>query len=362
MRIALPFYLLLSLLFTPAAFSQMAPVPADPLELVTENARVLVTPEERSAAIELLNRARQNYNLHNARAPFTLKASFTATGQAFYEGAGTMEETWLGERRWRWTAQIGDSSTGRLSYGGHIYSTGSVEPVPLRVYMARGAIFAPVPALITGQMIRSASVNYKGNQITCILLSGEVPTTPAPRYWVETEYCIDPASGLLQIWTVAPGIYVTYDYSDALQFHRHTVARQISFVEDGQTVLDLHLDSLEEVGTVDANLFKPTPEMLQHGPSFSMSPPNRFPIRTESAAETDGPYDIQPIIVHAIIDSASGKVLEAEALQNSNPSLAQEAVNLVKHSSNSATGVEREVFINVQLHLQRPGRAQNTAP
>jgi hypothetical protein len=363
MRIARPFrLLLLSSLLAPAAFAQMAPVPSDPLELVTGNARVLVTQEERSAAINLLYRARQNYNMHTGRAPFTLKTSFTSSGQSLYEGDGAMEETWIAGRRWRWTAQISNTTVGRVFYGGRMYSTSTTDSIPLRIYMVRDAIFSPGPGFVTGQMIRSAAVSYNGKEVTCLLLSGHVPTTPASRFWVETEYCIDPNSGLLQVWSEAPGIYITYNYDDAIEFHGHTLARQISFVEDGKTVLDLHLDSLEELHDVDPNLFKPAPEMLAKGPIFGLALPTRFPIRSESAAETDGPYDIQPVIVHATVDNANGKVLEAEALQNSNPTLAQEAVNLVKGSSNSATGVEREVFINVQLHLQRPGRAQNTAP
>jgi len=359
MRITLSFYLFLSLL-TPAAFSQTAPVPADSSELVTRPAHVLVTPEERAAASALLNRARQNYfSLHEFRTPYVLKVSFNSSGQSRYEGEGTMEEIRLGARRWRWTAQIGDASAGRLIYDGRVYSTSTPDAVPLRIYMVRTALFAPSPAFATGQMMRSATVNYKGNEITCLLLSGSVPTEPAPRFWVETEYCIDPNSGLLQVWSEAPGIYATYDYSDPITFHGRTLARQVTFVEDGKTVLDVHLDSLQEPGEADPNSLVPTPEMPL---SYILSAPQRFPIWADANADEGDGNAIHSVIVHATVDGASGKVLEAEALQNSNPELAQRALDIVKRSSNSPTGMEREVFINVRFRARPQEAAQNSAP
>ena len=60
---------------------------------------------------------------------------------------------------------------------------------------------------------------------------------------------------------------------------------------------------------------------------------------------------IQPVIVHATLSNVDGRVLEAEALQDTNPELAQAAVELVEHSRFPATGVQQEVFINVQEHV-----------
>src|SRR5712675_428472 len=81
------------LLTTGAGFTQeipaiqWAPVPADPNELVTGGAKALTNPQERSAALQLLDRARQNYTLYGPHAPaFALKVSFTSNGQLQYEG------------------------------------------------------------------------------------------------------------------------------------------------------------------------------------------------------------------------------------------------------------------------------------
>jgi hypothetical protein len=362
MRSGRPFLVLLVLLILPPVlFSQTAPVPADSAEPVTSNARSLATPEERSAAMELLNRARKNYNLPEGKLPFVLKVSFNASGRSLYEGAGTMEESWLSGRNWMWTAQIGDHSVGRTSYAGRIYSTSANDMVPLRLYVARDAIFATGPDFLSNQVIRSANANYQGNAVTCFLISEAAPPSPVRRLWAETEYCIDSHSGLLRVWSIAPGIYVTYDYSDSLQFHDHTLARHISIVEDGSTVLDLHLDSLEDTGAFDPGTFKPTAEMMARGRAFDLPHPIRFPVPAASAVKTDGPYSIQPIIVHVTIDGKSGRVLEAEALENSNPDLANEALKLIKGSSNSPMGMEREAFINVRLRLQHSGTTPNVA-
>jgi hypothetical protein len=320
---------------------------------VTGNAQVLATPEERLAAIRLLNWARKNYNLHEAKLPFVLKASFRSPGQLLDESSGTMEESWLDGRNWKWSLEIGDQSVGRSSYAGRIYSTGAADIVPLRLYLLRDAIFATVPDFIGKQVIRSANVSYQGRDATCLLISDSARPARGPRSWAEAEYCIDSRSGLLELWSIAPGIYVTYDYGDTIEFHDHTLARQISIIEDGSTVLDLHLDSLEEAGAVDSISFRPTADMLARGRAFNLPPPIRFNVPVVSAVRTDGPYLIQPIVVHVTIDGKSGKVLEAEALQHFNADLTDEALKLIKGSSNSPMGMEREAFINVRLRLER---------
>lgn len=55
-------------------FSQLpvAPVPSDPLELVTGGIVVPATPDERLAAQQIIVRARDQYKLH-AGGPFDLK-------------------------------------------------------------------------------------------------------------------------------------------------------------------------------------------------------------------------------------------------------------------------------------------------
>ena len=175
----------------------------------------LITIDDRSTATTLLDKARQNFNLHEVDSvPYTLKISFASTGKAMYEGNGTLEETWIDGTKWRWVAQMDNSSTLRIPHRGGEYETG--EPVRLRVQMVRDAVFSPIAVFPSRNMIRSAPSTYIGRDINCTPLSGSVPTTPALRYWVENEYCIEPSSGSLQMWSEAPGIYGNYDYSGAI--------------------------------------------------------------------------------------------------------------------------------------------------
>jgi hypothetical protein len=337
----------------PAARGQamaLAAVPDTPLELVTGAARALITPEEREDAMVLLDRARMNTTLHAAGVPaFQMKVSFTATGGSRFEGDGVMEEIYAGAML-RWTERLGSSSQIHIVSGGQTFATNPKEPVPLRVQMVRGAIFQPIgPAPGTG-MIRAQTVQRDGQQLTCLLLSGSVPTTPMPRQWVETEFCIDPDTALLHSWSVAPGIYVNYDYSDAIQFHGRTVARQITVVEGNNPVLQIHIESLQDSDNLDPRVFEPSTEMTSAGPAFALSYPRRFPIRA-GLLESSSAQMIQPVIVHATLSNVDGRVIEAEALQDTNRQLAQDAVELVEHSRFPATGLQQEVFINVQEHV-----------
>ena len=339
------------LVAAPTAHGQaMAAVPDSPLELVTGSARALITPEERDDAYALLMRARMSTTLHAAGMPaFQMKVSFTATGGSQFEGDGTMEETYAGTVM-RWSERLASSSQLHIVAGGQTFATNPTEPVPLRVQMVRGVIFDPIgPTPGTG-MIRAQTVQRDGQQLTCLLLSGNVPTTPMPRQWVETEFCIDPETALLHSWSAAPGIYVNYDYSDAIQFHGRTVARQIRVVERNSPVLQIHIDSLQDAGELDPRIFAPTREMTLAGPAFTLSYPRRFPLRA-GLLENSSPQVIQPVIVHATLSSTDGRVIEAEALQDTNPQLAQDAVEMVEHVRFPATGLQQEVFINVHEHV-----------
>src|SRR5262245_19843979 len=94
-------FFFLTVLLNVTGFSQSrpqtAPVPSDSYELVTGATQVPSTPEERSAVLDLLERARQNADLHApGGAAFSLHVTFNASGNVHATGSGDMEETWLG--------------------------------------------------------------------------------------------------------------------------------------------------------------------------------------------------------------------------------------------------------------------------
>jgi hypothetical protein len=73
-------------IFDPLTSAQTNPPPPDPHEMVTREPRTLTKPAERSAALDLLDRARRNLNLHDVSTPYALKVSFETNGAAQMEG------------------------------------------------------------------------------------------------------------------------------------------------------------------------------------------------------------------------------------------------------------------------------------
>jgi hypothetical protein len=333
-------------------FAQTNPPPSDSHEMVTREPRTLTKPADRSAALDLLDRARQNFNLHDISTPYALKVSFETNGAAEMEGEWTMEEISGGESHWRWmaTATGQDSQVIRIGADGRVYGTSPSEPVPLRVQLVRSALHWPIMRNAGASAIRAADVERDGKAMSCLLLSASIPPNPAPRSWVEREYCIDRATGLLQMWSEAPGIYAVYDYSDAAPFHGHTLPWQISIFEDGRPAVQVRVESFEDAPNLDPNLFKPAPEMADAGESFTLASPSRFPMRVDPSDGPTSPF-FQPVIVHAILDAQDGSVLDAEPLQNSDKDLSRAAIEMVRTTSFPPSGFQQEAFINVQFHM-----------
>jgi hypothetical protein len=331
-----------------------APLPADSLELATGATLKVANPENRALVLGLLERARQNGSeLYATGGPaFHLKLSFTASGQSRYIGSGEMEEIHYSRTTWRWTAHLGEYIQVRVFQNGAPYDEKTPGPIPLRVQMVRGAVIWPMVNVRPGAMIRMASAKYEGAEMMCALLSNDLEAAAAHgRSWEEREFCIDTKTNLLRIYSEAPGIYALYDYSDALHFHGRTLARQISIVESGNTVLRIHVDSIEDAGAPDPALFTPTKQMLARGPGIVLMAPTRYP---EFAAPAPGRGGTpEAVVVHASVDD-HGKMIEAEALQSSDPNLSAAAISVVKRGTypplRQATGpTQTELFVNVQF-------------
>jgi hypothetical protein len=318
--------------------------------MVTRDPRTLTKPTDRSAALALLGRARHNYNLRDISTPYALKVSFETNGTTQMEGAWTMEEISDGASQWRWTAQLQDLQILRIGTDGRVYGNNPSEPVPLRVQLVRSALHWPITRNAGASAIRAADVEFNGIPVSCFLLSASIPPNPAPRSWVEREYCIDPATGFLQMWSEAPGIYAIYDYSGGRSFHGHTLPRQVSIFEDGRLAVQARVESLEDVASLDPALFKFTPQLADADESFTLASPNRFPMRVDPSDGPTSPF-FQPVIVHAILDAQDGRVLDAEPLQSSDRDLSRAAIDMVNSTTFPPSGFQQEVFINVQFHL-----------
>jgi hypothetical protein len=354
LSLTVPFALLLSSFVFSQTTPKTAPLPYDPLELATGPTAVPDTPAKREVLLNLLEHARQNNGMHAPGSPpFAMKVSFNSTGTSRYTGFGEVEETWMSGQTFRWSARLGDYSQLRIYRDGTAYDDKPRGSIPLRIQMVRQSVFWPVTGRFAPALIRMATANWQGTEVACMLVSGGAnDATPTPRRrWEETEYCIDPKAGLLRTYSEAPGIYNVYDYSETFQFHGRTLARQISIVEDGVTVLQIHLESLTDAAGSDPDQFVPTKKMLSHGPGDILVGPFRFP---QSVAAPPGRSGvIQPVIVHAVLDK-KGHVVEAEALQHTDALLSEAALAIVERSNyrrseGEGRPVQREAFINVQF-------------
>ena len=144
--------------------------------------------------------------------------------------------------------------------------------------MVRNSVFWPMVSNFAPSLMRMATAKWEGTEIACILISGggnDATATPVRR-WEENEFCIDPKTGLLRIHSEAPGIYSIYDYNGAMEFHGRVVPRQTTIVEGGTSVLQIHLEDIQDANN-DPNQFVPTKKMLSHGPGAIMVGPFRFP-------------------------------------------------------------------------------------
>jgi hypothetical protein len=338
----------MTLLAAPVRGQVQQPAPVrDKNELVTGQTEILVTPEQRQSAVNLLENVQRNFNVAMSRFPYTMKVSFTASGDTQYEGAGTMEAD-EALPNWRWTASIGGLTSERMMARGKVY--GSADPVPMRVQMLREALFRPISGLPAQKAIRVADVDMEGKQVKCVLLAGMSPRAGLPRQWWDREYCVEQSTGLLMISSEAAGVYAVYDYTNAVSFHGHTLPRQITFFQAEKQVLDIRLDSMTDGVERADTLFDPAAAGALTAPTFLMSSAQWTPLRVDEGPQ--GPLvRIEPVIVHATVSNDTGKVLEAEAVGNSD--LSGRALEFVKQMAYAPTGFQRDLYVAVEFYVRQ---------
>jgi hypothetical protein len=314
-----------------ASFGQtapkIAPVPADPLELVTGPVQSANTPAAREAALQLLGRARNNFALRNGDAAFDLKVDFAADsgGQTNYDGAWEMEDRFVPGQGLRWTAKAAAGyQTTRITAPDGAYGEGTANAVPLRLHEARGLLIDPVPstAYASRGSVRTAAATFRGAAVTCVLLSHQRNplNPPTGRGWDESEECIDPQSGLLQVHSEAPGRYAVYDYTNAPQLGSRVLPRKVTVTEAGKVVSTISVESLAPIAATDASEFVPTDSMRKAGPPTTIAAATRI-----SRIHGQGPFTsamtVRPVCVFGVV-TPTGQLVEAHSLQPSDPNSA----------------------------------------
>jgi hypothetical protein len=356
MRIAL-----IAAIFVPltgfAQTLQPLPPPSDPLEPVTTEVQPITTVEQRASLVGLMNRAMDQYAMHAKGTPaHMLQISFNATASTLFPGgAGHLRETWISGQNWRWEATLDSYSLLRISSDGVAYDEQAPRPIPLRLKMLANAVFAPMQP--RAPSLRTASANWKGLQVTCALTSfpmmRQAAATPATgRQWDETEYCIDPATSLLMVYSEVPGIYVAYDYSSALRFHDRTLPGSITVTENGTVVLRAQLTSIVDTDPSNVSPFTPTTQMKAHGPAVVLYQPIQF-VNPVFSKDIQPGTPVEPTIVHVTFNE-EGIVQESELLQTSG--LSAQALDVVTkmkfRGAPNASGApprQREAYIRVEF-------------
>jgi hypothetical protein len=324
--------------------SKIASVPGDPLEMATGHIRVVSAPADREAVVKLLARARNSYALRSAGRGYDVKVTFNVNsqGQTDYDGAWEMEDLFDPQQGLRWTAQAAAGfKVTRISAHGMSYGEGTASTIPLRLQEARAALFDPIPAEanIKLQSIRTSTA-LNGGKLTCILLSGSRSTAAAAsgRRWDETEECIDPQSGLLQVHSQVPGRYYAYDYTNALRFGDHVLPGKAIVTEAGKIVSTISVDSLTEFPAADPGMFTPTAAMKAAGGATALASAQKIlTVSPQDPGNSDA--TTHTVCVFGLV-TASGHLVEAHSLQPSDPNSGV-ALEAVKRMTFSAPGAAR---------------------
>lgn len=343
-----------------AIFDSLAqpPVPNDPLELVLGDAQPVLDAEQRAAATHLLTRARA---LSNVRAqPYDRKTTFVSSGA--FAGSWNLEDTSPGHEVYRWTAQGPTYSVVSLHSNQLVYSNQPAGSMPLRLAEARTAIFFAYPLYGPYATLRTAAGNLNGADVTCVLVSHQPQnkTAAGGRHWEESEYCIDPKSGLLMSYSPAPGMYVAYDYTNAFHFHGKIIPGKFTITQAGQTVIEARTESVTDPAKMDPALFQPEGlEKIGAGPL--MSPPWQLRTRTISGGRSPQRV-LQEVVLDGMV-TPEGKLSELQVIASSDAGLNQAALDeAVKWKSwqspddaqPGATPQSHEVFFTVEFAAPAP--------
>jgi hypothetical protein len=309
------------------------PVPYDQSEPVTGGAQRITTPEDRAQTLQLLRNA---FRLSNIRVhPYDWKTSFTSYGSSSSDGRWILEDVSPNANTYRWTAQGPNFSGVFLAVNRLLYSNQAGGAMPLRLAQVRlamwGKAFQPIGAYA---VLRVATGNLDGAELRCVLvarhIAGNSPRQfPDGRSFDDSEYCIDPQSGLLASYSPFPGLYIRYDYANAFHFHQQIIPGGFTILENGQTIIQSRTDSVTDAPTGTSNLFD-TSGLNALGVGQMIVPPLviRTFLRAPQVADGSAP---SVVTFHGML-SPDGEFSEVEVLATTNPAMDDSAINFAHHA------------------------------
>ena len=299
------------------SLAQHGRIPSDPLELATGQSHAIEGHPDRTASLQVLSRARDNYGLHSAGRAYDLKVTFTVDsgGQTEHDGIWEMEDIFEPGQGLHWTAKASDGYqiTG-ISTNGKYYGVSTGSYIPLRLQEARAALFDPMPSAgnVAHAAIRTVPAAFNGAQLTCVLLAQNATSASPSRRWDETEECVDQKSGRLMVHSQVPGRYYAYDYTNAPQSGSSLLPKKVTVTEAGRIVSEISVDSFTELPGVDPSLFVPTDAMKAAGTPIAMGGAEKIFRSSGSGAATS------TVCVFGLM-TPSGQIVEAHSLEPMDP-------------------------------------------
>lgn len=336
------------------------PVPSDPLELVTGDAQPVTDAAQRAQIVDLLVKA---HRYSNVRAqPYDLKTTFTVSG-ALSAGEWQEEDTAPSGDFYRWTVAGPGYSAVNLTAHRLFYSSQPSTVLPLRLMQVRQAIFRPEAVVGPHATLRIASASLDGVDLTCALVAHNAPAPAAGggRRWEEQEWCVDPKAGTLVTFSEAPGSYVHYDYSKALQFAGKLIPNGFTIRQAGETIVESQAGSVTKPAANPEAYQTAGLNQIGEGAAMALAPWEfrmTLPARASGAQVTE----TQVVAVHAM-QSPAGEISDAEVLASSDPALNETALHFAtvlfrgQSSQTGATPQSREVLMILRYTAQAASAA-----
>ncbi|MGC9951734.1 MAG: hypothetical protein ABSF64_35745 [Bryobacteraceae bacterium] len=334
-----------------------APVPNDPLELVTGDAQPVQNAEQRAVATGLLKKARDATNVRAYA--YDLKTTFVSSGAS--EGAWSLEDTSPSRGVYRWTAQGPSYSATNLYSNELLYGNQAAGTMPLRLAQVRAAIFFAYQEFGPYATLRTATGSLNGAEVSCVLVSHSgLNNLPAgARRWEESEYCMDSKSGVLMRYSPVPGVFVSYDYTNAFHFHDKAIPGKFTITIGGQSVAEARTESVKDPGAMDPALFQPA-GLEKIGVGSLMTRP--WKIRTTASGSGNTQGALQFVVLDGMV-TPDGQMGEVQVVASSNAALNQSALDkaaafrgwqTAEDAQPGATPLSHEVFFTVQFVPSEP--------
>lgn len=348
------------------------PVPYDQAEPVSGGVQRITTPEDRAQTLQLLQNARlvSDIRLH----PYDMKTSFTTYGSSSSDGRWILEDMSPSHTIYRWTAQGPRFSGVFITENRLLWSNQAGGAMPLRLAQVRMAMWGRyVPSIGPFASLRVATGNVNGGAVRCVLVARNVsrraqPQFPHGRSFAESEYCIDPESGLLTSYSPYPGAYIRFDYANAFHFHRQIIPGGFTIIENGQTVIEARIDSVTAAPTNTSNLFD-TSGLNALGVGQVIVP--RLIDKGYQTALQLGPDSApQVVALHGMI-GPKGQLTEVEILATTNSALDDAAikhaslsgaVRMPRHPQPGETPRSREAVFIIEFVPALPASSLNSTP